>query len=86
MPPVYKKLIYQYSLEGKFIKEWNSIREAAIEFGCSDSSIGRAVLDGTPSMKYFWADYKKEYLNIDNFKINGNKIVTYLYTYDGKFL
>ena len=83
MPPIYKKTIYQYSLDGIFIKEWGSIREAALELKCSDSSIGRAVLDGTPSMKYFWADYKKDTLDIDNFKIDGNKSVTYLYTYSG---
>ena len=66
MPPVYKKTIYQYSLEGDFIKEWPSIREAAYEFKCSDSSIGRAVLDGVPSMKFFWTDYK-----IDKYVIEG---------------
>ena len=86
MPPIYKKTIYQYSLDGIFIKEWSSIREAALELKCSDSSIGRAVLDGTPSMKYFWTDYKKDTLDIDNFKIDGNKSVTYLYTYSGQFL
>ena len=86
MPPVYKKTIYQYSLEGEFIKEWSSIREATYEFKCSDSSIGRAVLDGTPSMKFFWTDYKVDKLDISDFKINGNKVKTYLYDYRGNFL
>ena len=86
LPPVYKKTIYQYDLEGNFIKEWNSIREAAYEFKCADSSIGRAVLDGTPSMKFFWADYKIDKLSISEFRINGNKCKTYLYTYKGEFL
>lgn len=86
MPPVYKKTIYQYSLEGEFIKEWASIREAAYEFKCSDSSIGRAVLDGTPSMKYFWTDEKVDKLNISDFKIDGNKVKTYLYDKNGNFL
>lgn len=86
LPPVYKKTIYQYDLAGNFIKEWNSIREAACEFKCSDSSIGRAVLDGTPSMKFFWTDYRVDKLDISEFRINGNKIKTYLYTYKGEFL
>lgn len=86
IPPSYKKTIYQYSLEGVFIKEWNSIREAAIFYKCSDSSIGRAILDRTPSMKYLWSEEKYEVLDLDLFKLDENKVITYLYDINGNFL
>lgn len=86
LPPIYKKTIYQYDLEGNFIKEWDSIKEAAYELKCTNSSIGRAVLDGTSSMKFFWTDYKVNKLDTSEFKINGNKCKTYLYTYEGEFI
>ncbi len=83
-PPVYSKTIYQYSMNGEFLKEWNSIREAAIFYKVSDSSIGKAVLEGTPSLKYLWSDTKA--FNIKNFHINENKKVTYLYSKNGEFI
>lgn len=83
-PPSYNKTIYQYSLTGEFIKEWNSIREAAIFYKVSDSSIGKAILEGTPSLKYLWSDVKE--FNILNFHINENKKTTYLYSNEGKFI
>ena len=83
-PPVYTKTIYQYSLKGEFIKEWNSIREAAIFYKVSGSSIGKAVLEGTPSMKFLWSDIKS--ININDFHINENKKITYLYSNKGAFV
>lgn len=83
-PPTYCKTIYQYSLNGNFIKEWNSIREAAIFYKVTDSSIGKAVLEGTPSVKYLWSDTKA--FNINNFHIEENKKKTYLYSNKGEFV
>lgn len=86
MPPKYEKRIYQYSLDGEYIKEWNSIREAALYFKCSDTSIGRAVLDRTPSLKFLWAEYKCNKLDMDQFKLDQNKCKTYLYDNNGNYI
>lgn len=83
IPPITIKTIYQYDLEGNFIKQWNSITEAAIHYKCSSSCIGRAIFDNTPSLKFLWADYKSDKLNLNDFKIGENKKETYLYDING---
>lgn len=79
IPPMCCKQIYQYNLDGEFIQEWPSITEASIKYGCSSSSIGRAVLDFTPSMGYLWTEYKLDKLNLEDFKIDANKIPCYIF-------
>ena len=83
IPPAITKIIYQYSLEGEFIKEWPSITEASIYYRCSSSSIGKAIFDRTPSLGYLWTEYKYDKLDLDSFKINENKTHTYLYNLSG---
>ena len=84
-PPTGNKLIYQYNLDGSFVKSWNSVSEAAKYFNCSGSSIGRAVLDKTPSNGFFWSSEKVNLLNLDNFHINENKRKVYLYDLNGNY-
>lgn len=86
IPPAKTKTIYQYNLDGSFIKEWDSITNASIYYKCSSSCIGRAIFDRTPSLKYFWTDYKYDKLNLEEFKIDENKTCTYLYDIDGNLL
>lgn len=83
IPPIKVKTIYQYDLEGNFIKQWSSITEAALHFKCSNSCIGKAIFDRMPSLKYLWADYKSDKLNLNDFKIGENKKKTYLYDING---
>ena len=85
MPPSSNKTIYQYNIDGTYIREWKSITEASIYYKCSSSSIGRAILDNTPSIGYLWQDYKLDKLNTEDFKIDANKIRCYLYNFDGTF-
>lgn len=82
-PPTYKKTIYQYTLDGVFIKEWNSIIEAALNLKTSNSSIGKAILDRTPSIGFLWAEYKCERLNLDQFRLDENKCRTFLFDLEG---
>lgn len=86
LPPVKVKTIYQYSLDGEFIKEWPSITEAALKHKCSTSCIGKAIFDRTPSLGYLWTDFKYDSINIEEFKINANKTKCYLYDIDGEYL
>lgn len=86
LPPIKVKTIYQYSLDGEFIKEWPSITEASLKYKCSTSCIGKAVFDRTPSLGYLWTDFKYDSINIEEFKINANKTKCYLYDVDGEYL
>lgn len=85
-PPVQCKVIYQYSLEGEYIKEWPSITEASIEYKCSSTSIGRAILDSTPSLGYLWTDFKCGHLDVEKFKIHENLVEIYQYDINGQYL
>lgn len=78
-PPILNKVIYQYTLDGKFIAEWNSIVLASKELGCSESCIGHAVINKTTSNGYLWTDYKVEQLNISQFSIYSPKVRVYQY-------
>lgn len=84
-PPILNKIIYQYSLEGKFIKQWNSITEAAINFNINSSAIGNAVLHCHTSANYLWADYQVDQLNLANFNIYAPKKPVYQYNCFGEF-
>lgn len=86
LPTISKKNIYQYSLTGEFIKEWVSITEASIHLKCSSSCIGKAIFDRTPSLGFLWTDYKYAKLDLNSFKIDENKTITYVYDSNGKYL
>ena len=85
-PPITTKIIYQYDLEGNYIRTWNSIREASQSLKCSDSCIGNAVILKRMSQNYFWSDEKQEKLDISNYTIYSPKIPVYIYKKeDGSF-
>lgn len=86
IPPIKVKTIYQYTLEGKFIKKWDSITEASLEYKCSSSCIGQAIFERTPSLGYLWSDYNYKSINPNEFKIDANKTKCYLYDIDGEFI
>lgn len=86
LPLVPTKTIYQYTLEGVFIKEWPSITEASIYYKCSNSTIGKAIFDRTPSVGFLWTDYKYEKIELNSFKIDENKTVVYIYDTNGVFI
>lgn len=85
MPPLLNKIIYQYDLEGNFVKEWNSITEAAKYYKCSGSCIGSAILFKRMSQNSFWSDCKLDKLDTTIFTIYSPKIPVYIYNDDGTF-
>lgn len=85
-PPILNKVIYQYTLSGKFIKEWNSIVEASNSLECSESCIGRAVIYNTTSNNFLWTDYKVEQLHLADFSIYNPEKVVYEYNEFGEYV
>ena len=84
--PNNKKTIYQYSLTGAFIKQFDSIADAARVYKCSESLIGQAIFNGTPALKFLWTDYQEQQLIVENFKIDRNKKTVYVYNVEGDFI
>ena len=86
IPPVQVKIVYQYTMDGDYIKEWESITAASNYYKCSSMSIGSAVLDKTPSLGYLWSDVKCDKIDISQYKIDANKQKCFLYDKDGYFI
>lgn len=86
MPPITTKIVYQYSMDGNFIKEWQSLMDVSRYYNCSSSCVGDAVLNNTPSLGFLWTDYKRDIIDISKFKINRNKKTVYIYDLNGTYL
>lgn len=49
------KILYQYDLNGNFIKEWKGLRETARQLGCSAGTLGSALSGKRPTaMGFQW--------------------------------
>jgi len=51
---VYKVPVLQFSIDGEFIKEWNSVKEATIGVGCSGGHISSACRTGHKAFGFLW--------------------------------
>ena len=85
MPPLLNKIIYEYSLEGDFIKEWNSIVEASKFYNCTESCIGSAITFKRMTQNRFWSNCKFDKLDINNYSIYSPKIPVHIYNDDGTY-
>lgn len=85
MPPLLNKIIYQYDLEGNFVKEWNSITEASKFYKCSGSSIGCGISLKRMTCNSFWSDCKFDKLDTSIYRTYNPKIPVYIYNDDGTF-
>ena len=80
MPPIKKVKIYQYSLEGEFIMEHESVLAASKIINIDDSALQYAMKNGTSIGGYLWSDKleKKEPYSLQSKKV-------YLYNLEGEF-
>lgn len=85
LPPLQNKIIYQYSLDGIFIKQWDSIVDAATYLNSSTTSISRAVSFGRTAHNYLWSDKKFDRLDLSLFHIYSPNIIVYIYNSDGSY-
>ena len=78
---------YQYDEYGNFIKEYTSIREAAIENNRSFRSIWRAINDKCKCLNCFWTTTKFDKLDLSKMKSyeGYNTIPVFQYSSDGKY-
>lgn len=85
MPPDTSKKIYQYSLKGQFIKEYNSVCEASSELGIGSNVIGMAATYKRTSGTFLWSFNKLPYLNIEEFNIYSPEVIVHCYNSDKNF-
>lgn len=86
MPPLHNKVIYQYSLQGEFIKEWESLNSAAKYYNTSGNILGIAANYKRTALNHLWSFTKCNKLNISEYHIYSPKIPVYLYGQDRKFI
>ena len=84
LPPRKDIKVYQYDLNGNYIKEWNSYQEAGIYYSptkniSAGASIYRAVTYKTKSFNFLWSNKKYSSLNIDDFNNKTQNIMVYIY-------
>lgn len=74
-----RKLIYQYTLSGDFVKEWDCIMCAAGILGMNHPNISRAVIKESPSGGYFWySSYLGEKIQVPEIKVKKPRYVPVL--------
>lgn len=86
MPPLLNKPVYQYSLEGIFLKEWDSLTEAANKYNTIGNIIGIAATYKRSRVNYLWSFFKYDKLDISEYNIYNPKIPIYLYDSNKKFI
>lgn len=86
LPPIHNKKVYQYSLEGEFIKEWDSLTDAANYYNTSGNLIGISANFKRTSVGYLWSFNKTDKLNINEYHIYNPKIPVYLYDIEGNYI
>ena len=79
--------VYRYDLNGNFISEFNSLKDAAAVVECDYTAISSALRFKGSCRGYYWTYFKTNTINVDDFKIwNPNQKIVYLYDLSGKFI
>ena len=73
IPPLHNKQVYQYSLKGDFIKEWESLTMAAEQYNTSGNILGISAKYKRTSIGYLWSFSKYDKLDISEYHIYNPK-------------
>lgn len=60
--------LYQYSLQGEFIKEWDSVTEAIQYYGCNSNRFNMAIVDKRSAFNSYWSKEYVEKLNTSSYR------------------
>ena len=79
--------VYQYDLNGKYISEYNSFAEAALQMNCDYTLISYAVRKKAIGVKSFWSTDKVAQLDLNDYNVGDNhKIKVSCYSSNGSFI
>lgn len=79
------KHLYQYDLDGNFIKEWFSVTETAKYFQCNDNRFNMAETDKRSAFQSYWTTTFYEKLDITEYRRSKHGEI-YQYDLQGNFL
>ncbi len=78
IPPIQNKVVYQYNLEGNFIKKYNSITEATKENNAYKDAIAHAIKEQISFNSSYWSFEYLDKINISSYRIaKGGEIAQY---------
>lgn len=80
------KSLYQYSKDGDFIKEWNSVESAVSYFNCNSNRFNMVVQDKRSAFGYYWSYEYCEKLDISQYAKSFHDCETYQYNLKGELL
>lgn len=79
------KPCYQYDLNGKYLRSFNSQQEASNFVGKGFSTIKYAIKNKTKSANSFWSIEKVEQLNLEDYKTTSNRVPVFQYSESGEY-
>ena len=86
LPPNLSKDIYQYDLNGNFVKAWQSLTEVGNLYKVSPSTIGSAAKNKTSSLNHFWSFEKLIKLDLSLYKAYTPNQEVFVYDLSGKLI
>ena len=60
--------LYQYDLNGNFIKEWFSVQEAVNYYGCNSNRFNMAIQESRSAFNSYWSKIKYEKLDVSKYR------------------
>lgn len=83
VPPIHNKTVYQFNLQGEFIKKWDSIKSIITHYNCNDARIRMCVVDKRSFDNCFWS-YENN-IDINEYRLSSRGYVVQ-YNKDGEML
>lgn len=79
--------VYQYTIDGTFLREYSSVKEAAVSVNRHSTSIERAIEFKSKCSNYFWTDIKYDKLDLSKMKqyVGQHTIPVYQYSSTGEY-
>lgn len=78
-PGTFFEPLFQYDLQGNFIKKWDSVRETVQYYGCNSNRFNMAITDKRSAFNSYWS---KEYVDILDVSIYRKSKHSEIYCYD----
>lgn len=83
IPPILSKTIYEYNLDGKLIKTWDSIKSITDTYNINKDRIIMCIKDKRSFNNSYWSDFNK--INISEYRLSSRGYV-FQYNKDGKLI
>lgn len=84
-PPMQNKSVYQYSLFGEFIKEWDSIKAVTDFYNVNKDRVRMSIKSKRSFGGSYWSDFKFAVLDITEYRSSSRGTIRQ-YTTDGVFI